>query len=299
MDRLPRCYHCHQEGQTLEQLLCHFFKEHFAEEISILKPVLCEKTGKQKYIALHYGKTPGSIKGGLHTISFDEKTWQMIYGRKDTDTSTPEKKVMKVSAIPVKIQATCKKGLFTDNQSVEHQSSETSSPMEVRFGVKTNDIAVGTEPCFVVPHGSMTENEIRMCTEMIETFPEVMAYLRSIERLDDWRSFFQEIKMGKFPSENIALELFLDVVRWYSNDTPFSMRYNDKVKHFWSLGHKLFKEKFLRFMGGFKNTGHIAQGEGRRGELLVSKSKLNFAIPDKHILMQSIGYHQMPVHPQE
>ena len=49
-----------------------------------------------------------------------------------------------------------------------------------------------------------------------------------------------------------------DVVQWYDLDHPGLMRYSHRVKSFWNIGYKLFKERFVRFMGGYKN-----QGDGR------------------------------------
>ena len=52
---------------------------------------------------------------------------------------------------------------------------------------------------------------------------------------------FKMIKDGTLPFDIIAHDLFVDVVL--------------KVKRFWSAGYKLFNERFVRYMGGYKNKG--------------------------------------------
>ena len=41
----------------------------------------------------------------------------------------------------------------------------------------------------------------------------------------------------------------MDVVQWHS------LECSEKVKRFWSIGYKLFNERFVRYMGGYKNKG--------------------------------------------
>ena len=61
---------------------------------------------------------------------------------------------------------------------------------------------------------------------------------------------------------NIALLLFLDVVRWYSlDDATTTMRYSEEVKEFWRTRLRLFHGCFLRYMGGPKNKGQILHDE--------------------------------------
>ena len=62
------------------------------------------------------------------------------------------------------------------------------------------------------------------------------------------------IKYGTLPFENKAHDLF-DVVQWHSLEHPGNMRHSEKVKRFWGVGYKLFKERFVRYtcMGRYKN----------------------------------------------
>ena len=56
------------------------------------------------------------------------------------------------------------------------------------------------------------------------------------------------------------------------------MRYSKETTPFWSLGYKLFKGKFLRFMGGQKSS--ISDNE--------CSKLINFVIPDCKRLQKDI-----------
>ena len=106
-----------------------------------------------------------------------------------------------------------------------------------------------------------------------------MAYLKSIDRVDNWTLFFQEIKQGTFPPENIAFELFLDVVKWYIFNAI-----QGKSETLLELRIQIVQANIYKIYGwfrGFKNKGDIVKGDGRRVEIFVEKSKLNFAIPGR------------------
>ena len=64
----------------------------------------------------------------------------------------------------------------------------------------------------------------------------------------------------------------------YAAHSTSQMRYQAETKRFWTIGYKLFCEKFVRYMGGYKNAGQV-QGSSTRGELLPSQSHINFAVP--------------------
>ena len=87
---------------------------------------------------------------------------------------------------------------------------------------------------------------------------------------------FSKVQKHENP-DNIAYMLFLDVEEFYSGSSGFSMRYQNDTKEFWSLGYKMFKDNFLRFMGGEKNSFE------RNEEALV-----NFVVPDRKLLQKEI-----------
>ena len=75
----------------------------------------------------------------------------------------------------------------------------------------------------------------------------------------------------KFPTDNICLKLCLDVARWYGVQNTSQMRYQAETKRLWTIGYKLFCEKCVRYMSGYKNDGQL-QGSSTRGERLPSQS---------------------------
>ena len=75
------------------------------------------------------------------------------------------------------------------------------------------------------------------------------------EACTDLITFFHLLSMDRFPTNNIAFQLFLDTVRWYSSSKSTLMRYRDTCKQFWLTGFTLFHGQFLRFMQGDRQDG--------------------------------------------
>ena len=88
----------------------------------------------------------------------------------------------------------------------------------------------------------------------------------------------QMLAERKFPTDNICLKLCLDVAIWYGVQNTSQMRYQAETKHLWTIGYKLFCEKCVRYISGYKNADQI-QGSSTRGERLPSQSPINFAVP--------------------
>ena len=89
--------------------------------------------------------------------------------------------------------------------------------------------------------------------ELVSLLPKVIDTLKEHGKMQEFLSFNRLLSEDKFPLDNIAFLLFLDVVRWLSlEETATRMRYSDEVKCFWRTGLRLFHGRFLRFMGGPK-----------------------------------------------
>lgn len=98
---------------------------------------------------------------------------------------------------------------------------------------------------------------------------------------DILQKFFSQVSTGKFPLNNIAFQLWCDVVDRYDNKDTRQMRYSlDTLKFFW-VGKKLFGGRFIRFMGGMKNEKQQLTGSSSLDPHLL---KVNFACPDEKIL---------------
>ena len=65
--------------------------------------------------------------------------------------------------------------------------------------------------------------------------------------------FLKLVSQKDFPLDNVAFQLFLDVVKWFDTEDVRSIRHNDTSMTFFWLGKHLFSGRFIRFMGGSKN----------------------------------------------
>ena len=109
--------------------------------------------------------------------------------------------------------------------------------------------------------------------------PDVIQNLGSLG--DDFLLFLKTVSEGKFPKDNIALRLLLDVGSWYSCTHTTKMKYSDESKLFWKIGYKLFHGSFIRFMSGAKNEGATLFD---KNPLDPASSSTNFALPRCNIV---------------
>lgn len=126
---------------------------------------------------------------------------------------------------------------------------------------------------------SCDDEERKSIKLIIDLIPSVLDTLKQHNQVDAFIKFNKLLAGNKIPMTNIAYLLFIDVVEWFSNENTHQMRYSDEVKQFWRIGLKLFKGKFLRFMGGWKN-----QGQNANGCTKPEDSVINFAVPHRNSL---------------
>jgi hypothetical protein len=62
-------------------------------------------------------------------------------------------------------------------------------------------------------------------SSILSILPDVLNELSMVHKKDYFIKLLESIKEGKLPLNNIAFELFLDVVNWFSNDDTRAMRY--------------------------------------------------------------------------
>ena len=67
-------------------------------------------------------------------------------------------------------------------------------------------------------------------------------------------TFLKLVSQKDFPLDNVAFQLFLDVVKWFDTEDVRSIRHNDTSMTFFWIGKRLFSGRFIRFiiMGGSK-----------------------------------------------
>ncbi len=259
---VSRCYYCHHRFQSLTTTITHLVAAHPAEELSVLIRI------QLKYKAYHYNILAGSLEGKHFQVN--EETFQVLYGH-GSYCATPDPKCKKMSASPKKVTNTAKRLFERDEEQTEAVDKSTNTEMSATISI-----------------GDIQSDIQQPVLEMIELLPFVTSILKDSGTLEQWVEFFRLVRNGKFPLDNIALQLFLDVVKWHSCDTVYAMRYSSNVKRFWAVGYKLFKEKFIRFMGGFKLLGQLTGGDEMRGSLDPCNSRVNFVTPSVRYLRDDV-----------
>ena len=77
------------------------------------------------------------------------------------------------------------------------------------------------------------DEDIEAMEELLEHLPTAMACLRDAGHLETWMALHRLLSMKKFPLNNIAFLLFLDVCKLFSTPNSVSIRYSPVVKRFW------------------------------------------------------------------
>ena len=131
----------------------------------------------------------------------------------------------------------------------------------------------------------------RLASEVMLLMPEVIHKMKQYDHLDQWIEFLKLVADGKFPMNNISFLLFLDVVQFHSQTNICGMRYSHAVKQFWAVGLRLFRSRFIRFMGGYKAIGQVSSRRETLDSLSPEKTNINFVCPDiKVIRMETQEY---------
>ena len=66
---------------------------------------------------------------------------------------------------------------------------------------------------------------------VVETFQVVLDKYSDVRKKDKLLKFFKLVQDGKFTLNNIAFELFLDIVEWFDKDESCQMRYSPSTLH--------------------------------------------------------------------
>ena len=160
----------------------------------------------------------------------------------------------------------------------ENKTSTKSEPPSKRTRIDTGIDNVESESYDSDTFSSYYE-------ELCKILPHVVSVLNANNQLDVLLKFFTLVANENFDFENICYLQFVNLINFLSSGNIHAMRYQTNVKHFWRLGYKMFGGRFLRFMGGFKNTCQVADGSTVHAELNPLDSKINFVVPDKQVLV--------------
>ena len=171
---------------------------------------------------------------------------------------------------------------FADTTAASHNITVTGDH-ELSI-VQRNSDTDEESHAFEEPDYDAVEAEI---SQLYETIPTVIEKLKQYGQLDLYIKWCNLVAANKFPLDNICYLLFLDVVQWFSSSQTSQMRYfQEETLNFWKVGYRLFHGKFLRFMGGPRNSGQIITGDKEERYCLPQNSKVNFAVPSKWTLNQ-------------
>jgi hypothetical protein len=67
---------------------------------------------------------------------------------------------------------------------------------------------------------------------VVEFFRDVLDKLSDVGKKDKLLKLFKLVRDGKFPLNNIAFELFLDIVEWFDKDESRQLRYSPSTLQF-------------------------------------------------------------------
>jgi hypothetical protein len=275
---LLRCFYCKLKLACGDDALNHAYSMHPDKEFALLVQQL-----EGRYLPKLYNWKPENH--ARFAVTINESDWKVIYRNEPPEElSSPLNKHLKLSSTPqknIKSNQNNDSELHLTNASAEKSFQED----EIVEKEDSDDDNMSDDECLA--QKLIPDNFNKIEKEIDKLMPEMMDFLQASGRLNSWRNFLRTAKLGNFPTNNIAFHLFMDVADWYSCESVNAMRYSDKVKRFWSLGYKLFRERFLRFMGGYKNIGQVASGE-RKGCLSTSDSQINFIAPSASVLRDEV-----------
>jgi hypothetical protein len=274
-----RCLHCKEYIKQFTQLLDHLVQSHPKEEICYLK-----HTGDNRFVKK---RIPGCVP---HNITEEGK--QLIVGNEEENSllviqnspSTPEK-ILKKRCVDNAV--TLKLDFGPDpTVNIQKQSKDT-------FGIDKfkdmKDAQCQTDGIVIIPVDDSSPYIVEMLQEMSKLLPAVLNNLHEAGILSTYHKFMSLVNSKKFPLDNIAFLLFLDVVNWFSTDKTSEMRYEfQATSQFWMIGYALFHSRFLRFMTGEKNHGQVISGTSSTGSLLSADSKVNFIVPNQKKIRQLV-----------
>ena len=112
-----------------------------------------------------------------------------------------------------------------------------------------------------------------------EVLPSVCLLLHEKNLLHDFTTLLTLISDEKFPLDNIAFRLLLEVARWYGLKSTTQMFYSDETMLFWRVIYQLYHGSIIRFLSGDKATGQYLTGECAKGDIDLQLGHINFAVP--------------------
>ena len=120
-------------------------------------------------------------------------------------------------------------------------------------------------------------------SDLITVVP-LVERLQDSGNLYDFMNLIRLLQSGELSCDNIVFQLFLDRVRFQKCSSTVGMRYREVTKLFWFIVYQLCKGVGLKFFGGEKNWGQVVNKTSEKSKYMLTKSHLNFAVPDEKVL---------------
>ena len=219
-----RCGTCGKRAATLQETVRHHWHNHNEAALCVVRPIWDAEKGAHVYHRLKFKVTPETIPDAS-TLHVDDINWTIAPPSPSGIGPTPQQRQPKLSDTPVRCTTT------------QQVSFDVPEQLNQTIGYEQTDLLCDSL-------ADMSLENRHLVQELITIFPDVAKNLDASGKLHDWGKALKMIKDNKLPLDNIAHELFFDVFQWYDLDHPGMMRYSPRVKQFWSIGYKLFKERW-------------------------------------------------------
>ncbi|XP_053383231.1 uncharacterized protein LOC123562931 [Mercenaria mercenaria] len=259
------CYYCCFEGD-FDRVVEHCTELHSNQILKIRRKEINDRNGRKGLRTLNFNIIPDILKSTNKQIL---PSYQH---------GTPNIEIIDID-IDEEDFGLCDLSLEEPCNSPFLKRTKTSTPQKIAQETPKDNEMLFTASLLEedMIECSVDEDDQEMINEINRILPDVIKSLRDIDQLQNWLSFHQMIKEGRFPLENIAFHLFMDVCKFYSLGNTASMRFSPVVKRFWRIGYCLFHGKWLHFMSGPKNLGQKFINPDE--EISAENAEINFAVP--------------------
>ena len=176
---------------------------------------------------------------------------------------------------------------MTESSEEEHPESDNNYNINKDVTEETGNAIEGEEIADM--NNGLEENNLNLtfkekCLETLSNKKFQSDLIENLDKSGDLYDFMQLLELlsnGKFPTDNIVLQLLLDRVRFQTCSNTVGMRYRDVTKNFWSIVYRLCKGAGLKFFSGEKNWGQVVLKKSDKSKYAPEKAHINFAVPDE------------------
>ncbi|CAH1772571.1 unnamed protein product, partial [Owenia fusiformis] len=165
-----------------------------------------------------------------------------------------------------KLKLDTESGFKTEDEGNSHQREgyieAVSAPLKKKkWGTPKNKstsrkLFVKTNKSFV---SKLSSPKLKRVAEKIAgTIDNLVQKFSKQDSFNEFVTLFSLLEDDSFPMDNLSFRLFLETVKWHRISDKRRMTYYSDTLTFWKIGYRLFKEKFVLFLGGDKSNGFAA-----------------------------------------